>query len=124
MITWMYCGDIKFPDDVFEVFDLMLLADEYLISDLKQTCEEDMIAKLDETNIVDMLILAEKHPLVGSAVIDRCKTIFIEDFDKVHKHNQDLEERITSVPGLMIKLFHHIHSKKNMKRRVTFVVEN
>lgn len=35
MVTWMYCGDIKFPDDVFEVFDLMLLADEYLISDLK-----------------------------------------------------------------------------------------
>lgn len=83
-----------------------------------------MIAKLDEKSIVDMLILSEKHPLVGSAVTERCKTIFIEDFDKVHKHHPDIEDRIASVPGLMIKLFHHIHSKKNMKRRVTFVVEN
>jgi len=124
MLTWMYCGEIKFPDDVFDIFDLMLLADEYLIGDLKQKCEEDMLAKLDETNIVKMLILAEKHPLVGSAVIDKCKTIFIEDFDKVYKLHPNLEEQIISVPGLMIKLFSHIHSKKNMKRRVTFVVEN
>lgn len=124
MLNWIYCGEIKFPEDVFEVFELMLIADEYLISDLKEKCDEDMLVKLDETNIMQMLMLSEKHPLVNPNIIDRCKTIFIEEFDRVHKLNPDLEQQITSVPGLMVKLFTHIHSKKNMKRRVTFVFEN
>jgi hypothetical protein len=83
-----------------------------------------MLAKLDETNILKMLILSEKNPLMGTEVVDKCKSIFIEDFDKVHKLHTDLEQQIAAVPGLMTKLFSHIHSKKNMKRRVTFVVEN
>jgi speckle-type POZ protein len=124
MLQWMYCGEIKFPEDIFEVFDLMLIADEYLISDLKQKCEEDMLAKLNETNIVRMLLLAERHPLVNIAITDRCKTLFIEDFDKIYKLNPDIELQIQSMPGLMVKLFSHIHSKKNMKRKVTFVFES
>jgi len=124
MLQWMYCGEIKFPENIFEVFDLMLLADEYLINDLKQKCEEDMLAKLNETNLLKMLVLAEKHPLVNNAITDRCKTLFIEDFDKIYKLNPDIEQQIQSIPGLMVKLFHHIHSKKNMKRKVTFVFEN
>jgi speckle-type POZ protein len=35
MLTWIYCGEIKFPEDVFDIFDLMKLADEYIINDLK-----------------------------------------------------------------------------------------
>jgi len=124
MLSWIYCGEIKFPEDIFEVFDLMLLADEYLIPDLKEKCEEDMLAKLDEANILQILLLSEKHPMVNPVVIDKCKTIFIEEFDKVYKLNPDLEQQIAAVPGLMVKLFTHIHSKKNMKRRVTFVFEN
>jgi len=124
MLSWIYCGEIKFPEDIFQVFELMLLADEYLIPDLKEKCEEDMLAKLDEANILQMLILFEKHPMVNPVLIDKCKTIFIEEFDKVYKLNPDLEQQITTIPGLMVKLFTHIHSKKNMKRRVTFVFEN
>jgi len=71
-----------------------------------------------------MLLLTEKHPLTNEAIVDKCKTIFIEDFDRVHKYNPDLEEQIVNVPGLMTKLFSHIHAKKHMKRRVTFVFEN
>lgn len=123
MLTWIYCGEIKFPDDLFDIFELMLLADEYLISDLKQKCEEDMFAKIDETNVLKILMLTEQHPLVGSALTDKCKTVFIEEFDKVVKLHPDLEKQIFNVPGLMTKLFSHIHSKKNIKRRVTFVVE-
>jgi len=124
MLHWIYCGEIGFPDDVFELFELMLLADEYLIADLKEKCEEDILSKLDETNVMKMLLLTEKHPMVNEAIIDRCKTIFIEDFDRVYKHNPDLEEEITNIPGLMIKLFSHIHAKKHMKRKVTFVFES
>jgi len=124
MLRWMYCGEIKFPEDIFEVFDLMLLADEYLINDLKQKCEEDMFAKLNETNIVKMLILAEKHPLMNNLIMDKCKSLFIEDFDKIYKLNPEIEQQIQSVPGLMVKLFTHIHSKEGMKRKVTFVFES
>jgi len=124
MLHWIYCGEIGFPEDVFELFELMLLADEYLITDLKEKCEEDILSKLDETNVMRMLLLCEKHPMTNEAIVDRCKTIFIEDFDRVHKHNPDLEEQIVNVPGLMTKLFSHIHAKKHMKRRVTFVFEN
>ena len=124
MIMWLYCGEIKFPEDIFDVFDLMLLADEYLVSDLKQKCEEDMLAKLNEANVVKMLILLERHPMVDNCVSDRCKTLFIEEFDKISKLNPDLEKDIQSIPGLMTKLFSHVHSRKHTKRKVTFVFEN
>lgn len=124
MLHWVYCGEIAFPDDVFELFDLMLLSDEYLIADLKEKCEEDIIAKLDETNVLKILLLAEKHPWINDTIVDKCKTVFIEDFDRVYKNNPDLEQEITSVPGLMTKLFSHIHAKKHAKRKVTFVFEN
>lgn len=124
MLHWIYCGEIGFPEDVFELFELMLLADEYLIVDLKEKCEEDILSKLDEVNVMKMLILTEQHPMMNDAIIDKCKTIFIEDFDRVYRHNPDLEAEITSYPGLMIKLFSHIHAKKHMKRKVTFVFEN
>jgi len=124
MLHWMYCGEIGFPEDVFELFDLMLLADEYLISDLKEKCEEDILSKLDETNVLKVILLAEKHPWVNEVIVDKCKTIFIDDFDKVHRNNPELEHEITNVPGLMVKLFSHIHAKKHVKRKVTFVFEN
>lgn len=30
MIDWIYSGDIEFPEDDQEIFDLILMADEYL----------------------------------------------------------------------------------------------
>ena len=124
MLHWIYCGEIRFPDDIFELFELMLLTDEYVITDLKEKCEEDIVAKLDETNVLKVLLLAEKNPFVNEVIVDKCKSIFVEDFDRVYKHNLDLEEQITNIPGLMIKLFSHIHAKKHLKRKVTFVFES
>ena len=82
------------------------------------------MAKLNEQNILKMLLLLEKHPMVNVSVNERCKTLFIEEFDKIAKLNPDLEKHIQSIPGLMTKLFSHTHSRKSIKRKVTFVFEN
>ena len=126
MLIWIYCGEISLmPEQVIDVFDLMLIADEYFLMDLKKKCEDDMILKLDESNLLDLIILCERHAsLVSPELYNKSKTLFIENFDKILKLNPNLEHEIISFPGLMTKLFSHIHNnKKNKKRKVTFVFE-
>jgi len=36
ILNWIYCGEIKFPESIFDVFDLMVLSDEYFLEDLKR----------------------------------------------------------------------------------------
>lgn len=48
--------------------------------------------------------------------------MFINEFEEIYNYNPNLENDIKCVPGLMTKLFQHMHNKKNKKRRVTFVV--
>lgn len=38
-------------------------------------------------------------------LLEKTHSMFIDDFDKIHKINQNLELEITKVPGLMTKLF-------------------
>lgn len=124
LMMWIYCGEIKFPKDLLEVFKLMLLADEYMLGDLKEKCEEDIKINLDESKVIDILLLSEKHPVMSNEVVDKCKSLFVDQFDKILKVTPNLEERIVEVPGLMTKLFSHIHARKNnKKRKVTFVIE-
>lgn len=124
LLMWIYVGEIKFPIDLLDVFKLMLLADEYMLIDLKEKCEEDIKINLDEQKVLDILLLAEKHPIMSNEVMDKCKSLFIDEFDKILKVRPDLETRIVEVPGLMTKLFSHIHARKNgKKRKVTFVIE-
>lgn len=49
MIDWIYSGDLEFPEDEKEIFDLILLADEYLLEDLKRKCEEELLLKISST---------------------------------------------------------------------------
>lgn len=124
LMIWIYCGEIKFPSELSEVFDLLLLADEYMMSDLKEKCEEDIKVNIDESNALKILILCERNPIVSNELLDKCKSLFIDEFDKILKINPELEKEIISIPGLMTKLFTHIHAKKNSKKRkVTFVIE-
>lgn len=124
LMMWIYCGEIKFPKDLLDVFKLMLLADEYMLGDLKEKCEEDIKINLDESKVIDILLLSEKHPVMSNDVVDKCKSLFVDQFDKILKITPNLEERIVEVPGLMTKLFSHIHARKNIKKRkVTFVIE-
>lgn len=124
MLQWIYVGEIKFPTGLEEVFDLLVLADEYMLIDLKEKCEEDIKTNIDEKEALKILILCEQNSIISNEVIDKCKTIFIDEFDKILKQNPDLEEEIIKIPGLVTRLFSHIHAKKNnRKRKVTFVIE-
>ena len=65
MLSWIYCGEIQFPSDIFDIFELMVMADEYFLIDLKHKCEEAMQHKVDESNVLQMLILCEKHAVLA-----------------------------------------------------------
>lgn len=55
-----------FPDDIFDVFDLVLLADEFFLDDLKRQGEEELMIKLNVKNIIKMLILFETNPIIST----------------------------------------------------------
>lgn len=120
LITWIYCAEIKFPNDLYDVFDLMILGDEYLLEDFKQKCEEDLIIRIDDKTVLKMLVLLEQHQIQADLLSETCKGKFLEDFDKISKANPNIEEMIFKVPGLMTKLFGHVNCKKKKKRKVTF----
>ncbi|CAD8164724.1 unnamed protein product [Paramecium octaurelia] len=127
MLQWIYCGYWKeFPEEIEDTCDLMLLADEYLITDLKQKCEEDIISKLDSSNILQILLFVEQHSnIISQLLLEKTNSMFIDDFDKIHKLNPNLEQDITRMPGLMTKLFQNLHQKKIRKgRKVHFVVDD
>ncbi|CAD8088079.1 unnamed protein product [Paramecium primaurelia] len=127
MLQWIYCGYWKeFPEEIEDTCDLMLLADEYLITDLKQKCEEDIISKLDSSNILYILLFVEKHSnIISQPLLEKTNSMFIDEFDKIHKLNPNLEQEITRMPGLMTKLFKNLHQKKIRKgRKVHFVVDD
>ncbi|KAM3143268.1 hypothetical protein pb186bvf_004600 [Paramecium bursaria] len=127
MLQWIYSGywKEKFPDDITDTCDLLLLADEYMILDMKQKCEEDIISKLNVNNILHILLFVEKHSeMISPMLVEKAHSLFIEDFDRILKIHPYLEQEITKVPGLMTKLFQNVHSKKLRKpRKVHFVVD-
>jgi hypothetical protein len=67
------------------------------------------------------------HEPLSENILTKCKTLFIKEFSEVLTSNghqsQDseasytLEERIASVPGLMIALFSHIKEAKGSKKK-------
>jgi speckle-type POZ protein len=124
LLQWIYSGSVVMPDDINDVCKLMLLADEYILNDLKMRCEEDMVAKLCPENLVEILIAAHKLPLTSESLVEECLEMFVKEYQKV-KNTPQLEEIISSVPGLMTKLFARFHStsKKAKKRRVTFRID-
>ena len=77
---------MKFPDDIMDTCDLLLLADEYMILDLKQKCEEDISSKLNVQNILQTLLFVETHSaIISSLLSDKGQGLFIEEFDKILK---------------------------------------
>jgi hypothetical protein len=73
---------------------------------------------------------------MSEGIVNRCKTVFIKEFqDVLSAHNgnaAEFEQRIASVPGLMVALFSHVREasggdrsskKKQNKVRFSFVEE-
>ena len=125
MINWIYSSEIDFPDKDKEIFDLILLADEYLMEDLRRRCEDELLYRLDGDNCLEILVLSYKYGTVVSGnLVETCISTLIEDFDVVLEKgagSKDLEGKLFSVPGLVTKMLQFIHQKKNKFKRVAFL---
>lgn len=122
MIDWIYSGDIEFPEDDQEIFDLILMADEYLQEDLKRKCEEELLLRICSTNSLNILVYAFKYnSIVSENLIENCVSNIIDELDKVILDNEDLEEKLQSVPGLMTRMLLFVHQKKHKFKRVAFL---
>ena len=123
LLQWIYSGNVVMPEHVNDVCKLMIMADEYFLNDLKMRCEEDIISKLNYENLTDLMVISPNLPLTGDSLITECLELFVKEYPKI-KDTPDLENKIVSVPGLMIRLFNRFYtiSKKARKRRVTFKI--
>lgn len=123
LLQWIYSGNVVMPEHVNDVCKLMIMADEYFLNDLKMRCEEDIISKLNYENLTDLMVISPSLPLTGDSLITECLELFVKEYPKI-KDTPDLENKIVSVPGLMIRLFNRFYtiSKKARKRRVTFKI--
>lgn len=122
LLRWIYTGNVMMPDDIEQVTQLLLLADEYFLIDLKKRCEETLCSKLSPSNVVDIMVLASNLPLTSDSLMQECKEVFVRQFPSVSEHERELEAKLAAVPGLVSQLFHYFSraSKKSKRRRVTF----
>ena len=123
LLKWIYSGSSLMPEDVEQICELLLMADQYFLTDLKLRCEEDLVSKITPYNVIELMVAAQRLPLVTDSLMTECKEVFVKEFNTVKELQPQMEERIASVPGLMTQLFAHFHrasSKAKKKRRVTF----
>lgn len=122
LIEWIYTSTVKMPETVEEVCQLLLLADEYFLADLQLRCEDDLVGKIVPENVISVMVTAQSLPLVSDAVMRECKELFIREFNTIKELQPNMEQLISSVPGLMTELFSYFYkaSTKSRKRRVTF----
>jgi len=52
LLEWIYTGECDLPKDVFQLIDILNIADEYMLQDLQSVCEEEIIMNLDQDNVV------------------------------------------------------------------------
>jgi hypothetical protein len=62
--------------------------------------------------------------ILSSTIINRCKTLFLKDFQEVLMYNPNMEKQLSKVPGLLISLFSHVNevSRKKKKSKVRFAL--
>ena len=93
IIDWIYSSEIDFPENSVDIFELILLADEYLLDDLRRKCEDALIYRLDHDNALEILVIASKYPTITSEnLIEYAITALVDDFDVILRKHPDLEE--------------------------------
>lgn len=84
LISWIYTGEISFPDSHILVFELFLMADEYFLEDLKRKCEENLEFNLNDDSITDLLLLSFKYKnIVSQSFLEICIQSFVDRFHKL-----------------------------------------
>lgn len=97
LIDWIYSSEIDFPEKTADIFELILLADEYFLDDLKRKCEEALIYRLDQDNALEILVSASRYPnIISDNLIEYSIAELIEDFDDILAKHSDLEDQIKS----------------------------
>lgn len=95
LIDWIYSSEIDFPEKTSDIFELILMADEYLLDDLKRKCEEALIYRLDQENALEILVSASRYPnIISDNLIEYSIAELIEDFDDILAKHSNLEEQI------------------------------
>lgn len=101
LIDWIYSSEIDFPDETSDIFELILMADEYLLEDLRRKCEDALIYRLDHENALEILVISSKYPNIASEnLIEFAISSLIEDFDLIMKKHPNLEEDLKGRPFL------------------------
>ena len=97
LIDWIYSSELDFPDSTADIFELILLADEYLLEDLRRKCEDGLIYRLDQDNALEILVVACKYPTIASDnLIEYAINTLIEDFDVILRKHPKLEDELKS----------------------------
>lgn len=121
LVNFIYSGEITFPEDPEEAFNLIKMANEFKIKDLQQICEEDIVSKIDQGNVMKILFLFEKSKIVSDITLTKCRGMFIKNFEAIASEQENIEEMLFKVPGLVRNLLLQVSSKKKLKRKVTFM---
>jgi len=56
VLIWIYTGNIKIPDEIFEIIGILETAENFQLGDLVWRCEEEVLAKVSPRNVVDVLV--------------------------------------------------------------------
>lgn len=95
IIDWIYSSEIDFPEKTSDIFELILLADEYLLDDLRRKCEETLIYRLDQENALEILVMAFRyHTIISDNLVEYAIAALIDDFDEIIEKTVDLENQI------------------------------
>lgn len=121
LINFIYCGEIVFPDKPMDIFRIIELAHRFKVEDLVEVCEEDILYKLDESNIMEILFVFEKAGFMTDQTMSKARAIFLKHFETISQNNENIEEQLAEIPGLVKMLLMHACGKKKSGRKVTFV---
>lgn len=96
LLDWIYSSEISFPDDEEDIFQLILLADEYLLEDLGRRCEDELLFRLDRKNAVMILLQAFKfNTIISDNLVECCINTIIEEFEDIARETPDFEKKLS-----------------------------
>jgi hypothetical protein len=83
MIEYVYTNTIRDIDSVDheEVMELLMLANEYVLSDMKAFCEHAAKLKLNNENVCSFFLLSEQHN--ADALLKECQTYIRDHRDEL-----------------------------------------
>lgn len=129
LLEWIYSGDTILPYDMEEVIMLSELADKFSVIDLSNRCQEDVINHTNIDNVIDTLCehsvpnFDSSNYILSESTLDHCKSFFLNEYQEIQLADNQVEEKICKVPGLVSSLLiHKIEHKQFSKKesKVTF----